>query len=234
MHIDPPRSRSLSWEWILLALSIAFAGWFVGHGIYNVRTADRFVTVKGVAEREVKADLALWPIQFAVTDDTNRHCGQFANRVLEQAEIVGALPRAGAGAAIVTADTVGEIQENREHVLDDGLCAVGADVAHGDAVFPGGVEVHVVDTGRRQTDEAQAFGCGNELFCQSHFVDEHEVHAVDARGNLVRRRTVEDPEIVHRFGKWRRVEIVRPHRAEIEKHGFHNRCLPQSVPVVAC
>ncbi|HEU5311892.1 MAG TPA: SIMPL domain-containing protein [Candidatus Eisenbacteria bacterium] len=69
MHIDPPRSRSLPWEWILLALSISFAGWFVGHGIYNVRTADRFVTVKGVSEREVKADLALWPIQFAVTDD---------------------------------------------------------------------------------------------------------------------------------------------------------------------
>ena len=70
MHvIDPPRSRSVAWEWIVLALSIAFAGWFVGNGIYNVRTADRFVTVKGVSEREVKADLALWPIQFAVTDD---------------------------------------------------------------------------------------------------------------------------------------------------------------------
>ena len=69
MHIDPPRARSVPWEWIILGLSIAFAGWFVGHGIYNVRTADRFVTVKGVSEREVKADLALWPIQFAVTDD---------------------------------------------------------------------------------------------------------------------------------------------------------------------
>ena len=69
MHIDPPRSRSISWEWILLALSIGLAGWFVGNGIYNVRTADRFVTVKGVSEREVRADLALWPIQFAATDD---------------------------------------------------------------------------------------------------------------------------------------------------------------------
>jgi len=69
MNDDTPRSRPLAWVWILLAISIAFAGWSVGNGIYNVRTADRFVTVKGVSEREVKADLALWPIQFAVTDD---------------------------------------------------------------------------------------------------------------------------------------------------------------------
>lgn len=55
--------------WVVPSLSIALAGWFVGMGVQNIRTADRFVTVKGVAEREVKADLALWPIQLAVTDN---------------------------------------------------------------------------------------------------------------------------------------------------------------------
>ena len=71
MHDDAPRPAiaGLSLALIIVAISLAFAGWFVGHGIYNVRTADRFVTVKGVAEREVKADLALWPIQLAVTGD---------------------------------------------------------------------------------------------------------------------------------------------------------------------
>lgn len=54
---------------ILIAASIALAGWSVGSGLTNIRTADRFVTVKGVAERPVKADLALWPIHLAVTDD---------------------------------------------------------------------------------------------------------------------------------------------------------------------
>ncbi len=54
---------------ILVAASIALAGWFIGSGLTNIRTADRFVTVKGVAERPVKADLALWPIRLAVTDD---------------------------------------------------------------------------------------------------------------------------------------------------------------------
>ncbi len=55
--------------WAILALGIALGGWFVGMGVQNIRTADRFVSVKGVAEREVKADLALWPIQLAVTDN---------------------------------------------------------------------------------------------------------------------------------------------------------------------
>jgi hypothetical protein len=54
---------------LILAIALAFTGWFVGNGIMSVRTADRFVAVKGVSEREVKADLALWPIQLAVTDD---------------------------------------------------------------------------------------------------------------------------------------------------------------------
>jgi hypothetical protein len=52
-----------------LALGVAAAGLFVGHGFYSGRAAERFVSVKGVAEREVKADLALWPIHLATADD---------------------------------------------------------------------------------------------------------------------------------------------------------------------
>lgn len=54
---------------IALAAGLALAGWFVGGGLAGVRGGDRYVTVKGVAEREVKADLALWPISLAATDD---------------------------------------------------------------------------------------------------------------------------------------------------------------------
>jgi hypothetical protein len=54
---------------LLLALAIAAAGWFAGDGFVKARSAERFVTVKGVAEREVQADLALWPMQFVVADD---------------------------------------------------------------------------------------------------------------------------------------------------------------------
>lgn len=54
---------------VLVAVGIALCGWFVGRGFTNARTADRFVSVKGVAERDVRADMALWPIRFTSTDD---------------------------------------------------------------------------------------------------------------------------------------------------------------------
>jgi hypothetical protein len=53
----------------LLALGIAVAGWFVGDGFFKGRAADRFVTVKGVSERDVTADVALWPLRFVSTHD---------------------------------------------------------------------------------------------------------------------------------------------------------------------
>lgn len=53
----------------LVALGLAMAGWFIGHGFVRSRTVDRFVTVKGVSERDVQADIALWPIRFVSTAD---------------------------------------------------------------------------------------------------------------------------------------------------------------------
>lgn len=49
---------------LLLAVGVALAGWFIGDGFFEARAGDRYVTVKGVSERDVKADLALWPIRF--------------------------------------------------------------------------------------------------------------------------------------------------------------------------
>lgn len=52
---------------LVLAVGIALGGWFVGHGFLRGRTATRFVEVKGLAERQVAADLALWPLRFVST-----------------------------------------------------------------------------------------------------------------------------------------------------------------------
>jgi hypothetical protein len=54
---------------LLLAVGIAAAGGLVGRGLVQMRLADRHVVVRGLAEREVKADLAVWPIRFVVTGD---------------------------------------------------------------------------------------------------------------------------------------------------------------------
>jgi hypothetical protein len=54
---------------LLLGAGIAAAGWLIGDGFRAGRVAERVVTVKGLAEREVKADLALWPMRFVATSD---------------------------------------------------------------------------------------------------------------------------------------------------------------------
>jgi len=61
--------RDNSGQLVLVAVGIALCGWFVGHGFTKARTADRFVSVKGVSERDVRADMALWPIRYTSTDD---------------------------------------------------------------------------------------------------------------------------------------------------------------------
>ncbi|WP_411280255.1 SIMPL domain-containing protein [Gemmatimonas sp.] len=54
---------------LLLATGVAVGGFLVGSGVARMRTSDRTVSVKGVAEREAKADLAIWPLRLVVTDD---------------------------------------------------------------------------------------------------------------------------------------------------------------------
>ncbi|MFW5952251.1 MAG: SIMPL domain-containing protein [Gemmatimonadota bacterium] len=56
------------WAAAVLALGLAVGGWFVGDGFLDSRR-ERYVTVKGLAERDVEADLALWPFQVAAAAD---------------------------------------------------------------------------------------------------------------------------------------------------------------------
>jgi uncharacterized protein len=62
---------SMSSERILpaavLALGLAIGGGLTGWGFARGRSSDRYVEVKGLAEREVSADLALWPLRFVAS-----------------------------------------------------------------------------------------------------------------------------------------------------------------------
>ena len=52
---------------VVVALGLSLGGWFIGDGFARGRSFDRFVEVKGLAEREVTADLALWPLRYVST-----------------------------------------------------------------------------------------------------------------------------------------------------------------------
>ena len=51
----------------ILALGIALGGFFPGYYYYISQRDNRTVTVKGLAEMNVKADLAIWKIKFKTT-----------------------------------------------------------------------------------------------------------------------------------------------------------------------
>lgn len=48
----------------VLAMGVAAGGYFAGEGLLKARQLDRTVTVKGLAEEEHPANIAIWPIRF--------------------------------------------------------------------------------------------------------------------------------------------------------------------------
>ncbi|HEY0263782.1 MAG TPA: SIMPL domain-containing protein [Granulicella sp.] len=47
-----------------LLLGLIAGGWLLGSEIKEIKLADRYVTVKGLVERTVKSDTAIWPVSF--------------------------------------------------------------------------------------------------------------------------------------------------------------------------
>lgn len=59
-------------NWILglsFIVGMAVAALLAGHTIRSVKRMDEYVTVKGLSEREVAADLAIWPIAFTIAEN---------------------------------------------------------------------------------------------------------------------------------------------------------------------
>jgi hypothetical protein len=53
---------------LIIAVGTGAAGLAIGQGFAKARLGDRFVTVKGISEREVTADLAIWPLRLVTGD----------------------------------------------------------------------------------------------------------------------------------------------------------------------
>ena len=58
---------------LILALGLTVGagvlGWLLADGAVAVKDRERVVSVKGLAEREVPADVVIWPIQFTAADN---------------------------------------------------------------------------------------------------------------------------------------------------------------------
>jgi uncharacterized protein len=52
---------------IFIAAALIVGAWILGSAVRDFRSYDRYVSVRGFAEQEIRADLAYWPISFSVT-----------------------------------------------------------------------------------------------------------------------------------------------------------------------
>ncbi len=55
---------------ILLAVGLAVGGFFPGYYYYQAKINANYVTVKGLSEMDVKADLAIWNLRYVLTSNS--------------------------------------------------------------------------------------------------------------------------------------------------------------------
>jgi hypothetical protein len=99
MSLPATRSTMLAAA-AMVSLSLVGGGFLLGDGLRRARLADRSVTVRGLAERDVTADLATWTLVFS---DTGTELGPVQASIDEKSRAVRAfLGRAGFPAGSVT------------------------------------------------------------------------------------------------------------------------------------
>lgn len=74
-----------------IGIGLLGCGFFIAKAVYKAKAVDRFVTVKGIAERDVKADLGIWEIDYrevgpnlANVDTQSQHDQQLVVDFLEK------------------------------------------------------------------------------------------------------------------------------------------------------
>lgn len=65
---------------LILALGLCLGAYFIAQSIYHFKNFDRFVEVKGLAEKEVLSDLGVWQINYALTGNDIKDLYQQMNQ----------------------------------------------------------------------------------------------------------------------------------------------------------
>lgn len=98
--MNEPISRSLVVLGASLLLGLIALGWLLGNYAVRVKKFDRTVVVKGLSEREVPADIAIWPLTFQ--DASNDLNALFASLQKKNALITEFLAGHGIAADAIT------------------------------------------------------------------------------------------------------------------------------------
>jgi hypothetical protein len=133
----------------------------------------------------------------ALAHDAQHGAVQVVDGMVEEAELLGALPAAGQHVLAVGHEVAAQGQHQREHVLGHGVHGVVTDVGHGDAAHPAGGHVDAVVAGGGHGDHAQRRQLRQRRLAQLHLVDDGNRGAVQALHHLARRGGgVLDPVVV--------------------------------------
>jgi len=83
-----------------LIVGLAIFGAQIGRAVRKGREFDRFLSVRGLSEREVKATLAIWPIRFSVAADDLAQLREAMEK--DRAQVIAFLQESGIQAEEIT------------------------------------------------------------------------------------------------------------------------------------
>jgi len=69
ISVNQQSARSALILGLSLVVGLALLGYQLGSAAWKVKTLERTVVVKGLSEREMPADIAIWPLTFQVADN---------------------------------------------------------------------------------------------------------------------------------------------------------------------
>jgi uncharacterized protein len=92
VNTEKPKSTNVAALGVCFILGMAAFGWLIGSAAKGYKRLDEFVTVKGLSEREVPANLVIWPVSYSLSDE---NLGKLQERMKTSREAVRQFLKAG-------------------------------------------------------------------------------------------------------------------------------------------